>query len=171
MVEHGLILFKGLKGKFLEPIKSFLMELYQFSFEKLQVWQEARTLAKDVYTITKTFPADERFSMTQQIRRAATAVSANLAEGTTRTSAKDQAHFTTIAFSSLMELLNHLIIASDLGYISEDQLSGFRKKIQRLSVRLSNLKNSQLSRVKNLKALWWIFLIPELFKMSKPLNF
>ena len=78
------------------------------------------------------------------MRRAALSVCANLAEGTTRITAKDQAHFTTISFSSMMELLNHLIIAFDLEYMleymNEEALKNFRAQIQPLSVKLSNLK-------------------------------
>lgn len=85
--------------------------------------------------------------LVSQIRRAATSVGANIAEGSSRQSAKDQAYFTTIAFSSLMELLNHLIISYDLGYIKEDELTGYRQQIQQLSVKLSNLKASQLKRI------------------------
>ena len=122
---------------------------YQFSFEKLEVWQMARKLASDVYKKTQTFPTEEKYSLISQIRRAAVSVSANIAEGTTRQTAKDQAHFTTIAFSSLMELFNHLIIASDLGYMKEDELIEYRKTIQPLSVKLSNLKASQVKRIGN----------------------
>ena len=122
---------------------------YQFSFEKLEVWQMARKLACDVYKKTQTFPTEEKYSLISQIRRAAVSVSANIAEGTTRQTAKDQAHFTTIAFSSLMELFNHLIIASDLGYMKEDELVEYRKTIQPLSVKLSNLKASQVKRIGN----------------------
>jgi four helix bundle protein len=143
---------------------------YQFGFEKLKVWQEARLLAREMYLITRTFPPDERFSLSQQIRRAATSVAANLAEGTTRTSAKDQAWFTTISFGSLMELLNHLIIASDLSYISTEQLSRVRSQIQTLSVKLSNLKRAQLSRINGFKTLWWMIFMPQLFQELQPLT-
>ena len=122
---------------------------YQFSFEKLDVWQMARKLAGEVYKKTQTFPVEEKYSLTSQIRRAAVSVSANIAEGTTRQTARDQAHFTTIAFSSLMELFNHLIIASDLGYMKEEELAEYRKTIQPLSVKLSNLKASQVKRIGN----------------------
>lgn len=125
------------------------MESHQFSFEKLDVWQNARVLAKNIYiaTPTRSFPSDEKYGLTQQMRRAALSVCANLAEGTTRITAKDQAHFTTISFSSMMELLNHLIIAFDLNYINEESLKNFRSQIQPLSVKLSNLKKSQLARL------------------------
>ena len=122
---------------------------YQFSFEKLDVWQMARKLAGEVYKKTQTFPTEEKYLLTSQIRRAAVSVSANIAEGTTRQTARDQAHFTTIAFSSLMELFNHLIIASDLGYMKEEELAEYRKTIQPLSFKLSNLKASQVKRIGN----------------------
>ncbi len=123
------------------------MNTYQFSFEKLEVWQMARMLATDIYKRTQSFPAEEKYSLTSQIRRSALSVAANIAEGTTRITAKDQAHFTTIAFSSLMELFSHVIIASDLGYIKEDELNYHKQKIQPLSIKLSNLKASQVKRI------------------------
>ncbi len=123
------------------------MNEYQFSFEKLDVWQLARKLATAVYKATQSFPAEERYSLVSQIRRSAVSVSANIAEGTTRQTAKDQAHFTTISFSSLMELFNHLIIAADLGYILNEELVVYRQQIQQLSVKLSNLRASQVKRI------------------------
>ena len=146
------------------------MTPYQFYFEKLEVWQLARQLAGDVYKRTQSFPVEERYSLTSQIRRSAIAVSANIAEGTTGTTAKDQAHFTTIAFSSLMELFNHLIIASDLGYISEDNLTGYRQKIQPLSVKLSNLKASQIKRIGKLSLLWVMIVAPHICQQLMPLQ-
>jgi len=140
------------------------MTPYQFSFEKLDVWQLARILATDIYKSTKIFPAEEKFSLVSQIRRAVLSVGANIAEGTTRTTAKDQARFTTIAFSSLMELFNHLIIARDLGYITEDELIFYRQKIQPLSVKLSNLKTSQLKRIGKLNLLWLMIVAPQVYQ-------
>ena len=130
------------------------MNEYQFSFvrkdsfgEKLDVWQLARKRATEVYKATQSFPAEEKYSLVSQIRRSAVSVSANMAEGTTRQTAKDQAHFTTISFSSLMELFNHLIIAADLGYIRNEELVVYRQQIQQLSVKLSNLRASQVKRI------------------------
>ncbi|WGK63984.1 four helix bundle protein [Croceiramulus getboli] len=79
---------------------------YEFSFEKLEVWSDAKDLVKQIYTQTKKFPDDEKFSLTSQLRRAAVSVGSNLAEGTSRRSKKDQAHFSNLAYSSLMEVLN-----------------------------------------------------------------
>ena len=123
------------------------MDLFLYSFEKLDTWQLARTLASEVYRTTSSFPPEEKFGLTLQIRRAALSITANIAEGAGRTSPKDQAKFTTMAYSSLLELLNHLILASDLNFLSSQVLKEYRTKIYPLSVKLSNLKNSQLKRV------------------------
>lgn len=122
------------------------MDIHQFSFEKLAAWQEAKELTKEVYRYTGVFPTEEKYGLVQQIRRAATSVCANIAEGSTRSSSRDQAHFTTIAYGSLIELLNHLIISVELEYLNPDSLQKLRSMIQTLSIKLSNLKKSQLSR-------------------------
>jgi four helix bundle protein len=147
------------------------MENHQFSFEKLDVWQNARVLAKNIYIATRSFPSDEKYGLTQQMRRAALSVCANLAEGTTRITAKDQAHFTTISFGSMMELMNHLIIAFDLNYINEESLKNFRSQIQPLSVKLSNLKKSQLSRLGGFKTLLLIIFCYSIYQPLQPLRF
>ena len=123
------------------------MTEHVFSFEKLEAWKEARILAKEIYILTKVFPAEEKYGLCQQIRRSSVSICSNIAEGTSRSSAKDQAHFTTMAFGSLMELLNQIIIAFDLDYLNEKHLNHLRSLIQPLSVKLSNLKKSQLSRL------------------------
>ena len=121
--------------------------MHQFSFEKLEVWQLARKLTVDIYKISQSFPSDENFLLTSQLRRAAMSVGANISEGSTRTTSKDKAHFTTIAYSSLMELFNHLMIATDLKYITENDLVYFREQIKNLAVKLSNLKSVQLRQI------------------------
>ena len=146
------------------------MDTYQFSFEKLEVWQLSRKLSVSIYKRTQLFPPEEKYSLTSQTRRSALSVSANIAEGTTRVSAKDQSHFTTIAFSSLMELFNHLIIASDLGYFSEDELNNYRQQIQPLSVKLSNLKASQIKRIGKRGLLWLMLFASHIYQPLQPLN-
>src|SRR5688572_29766226 len=97
-----------------------------FNFERLEVWHIARELTGDIYKLTESFPSTEKFILVPQIRRAALSIIANIAEGVTRASSKDQAHFTTIAYSSLMELVNHLIISSDVGFIDEKTLANYK---------------------------------------------
>lgn len=146
------------------------MDTYQFSFGKIEVWQLSRKLSVNVYKRTQSFPPEEKYSLTSQTRRSALSISANIAEGTTRVTAKDQAHFTTIAFSSLMELFNHLIIAADLGYIKENDLADYRKQIQPLSIKLSNLKASQIKRIGKLGLLWLMFVSPHFLQQLEPLK-
>jgi four helix bundle protein len=126
------------------------MQTHKFSFEKLVAWQDAKELAKTIYQETKAFPQEEKYGLTQQIRRSAMSVCANIAEGSTRSTAKDHAYFTTIAYGSLIELLNHLIIANEIGYLDSILFKTVRHSIEILSVKLSNLKKSQLSRIKGI---------------------
>src|ERR1700730_4456697 len=90
----------------------------QYPFEKLRVWQAARELAKAVYLTTSKFPQREIYGLTSQCNRAAVSVAANLAEGSSRQSLKDQAHFSGIAYGSLMELACLLILCNDIGILS-----------------------------------------------------
>jgi four helix bundle protein len=122
------------------------MKDYQFSFEKLEVWQLARQLSLMIYKLTSRFPSEEKYALVSQIRRAIVSVCSNIAEGSTRMTGKDQAHFTTISFSSLMEVYNQLIISNDLGFVNEAELNEYKTKVQQLSIKLSNLKQYQLSK-------------------------
>jgi four helix bundle protein len=116
--------------------------MYTFSFERLEVWNKSRFLTKKIYTITKNFPDSEKFGITGQLRRAIISVCSNIAEGSSRKSNKDQVHFYNIAFSSLMETLNQLIICNDLEYIDAQSLSELRKEIHPISAMINNLCNS-----------------------------
>jgi four helix bundle protein len=99
------------------------------AFENLEVWQKSRVLVKSVYQLTRNFPSEEKFGLTNQIRRASVSVSSNIAEGSTRWSRKDQARFYEIAFGSLMEVLNQLILSYDLEYLNEESLNNIRGDI------------------------------------------
>lgn len=120
--------------------------MYTYSFEKLDVWQKARELTKNIYSLTSFFPSEEKYGLTNQIRRATISISSNLAEGSSRKTSKDQARFTQIAFSSLLEVLNQLILSQDLEYISEQQYAEIRLKIEELSNKLNAFYNSQINR-------------------------
>lgn len=118
--------------------------MYIYSFEKLNVWQSSRQLIKSIYQITINFPDKEKFGIVSQIRRSAISVASNLAEGTSRKSPRDKAKFSQIAFSSLMELLNQLIISKNLGYLEQDDLINLRIKIDEISNKINKLRQSQL---------------------------
>ena len=87
-------------------------------FKDLIVWQRAMALVKSVYALAKTFPADERYALTDQLRRAVVSIPSNIAEGCGRASNAEYARFLSIARGSLYETMTQLQIAVDLGYIS-----------------------------------------------------
>jgi four helix bundle protein len=117
-----------------------------FSFEKLEVWLEARKFYSIIHQIISKLPQQQRYVICSQFQRAALSVSANIAEGTSRKTGKDQAHFTSIAFSSLMECLNYLILARDLNYISHQQYEEVRQSIEKISNQLNALRNYQINK-------------------------
>ena len=118
----------------------------QYSYEKRRVCQFARELAKQVYLATANFPQRELYGLTSQCNRAAVSVAANLAEGTSRQSRKDQAHFSEIAYGSLTELACLLILAKDVGVLSENSEADLRGGIEHVSAQLNALHRSQRAR-------------------------
>ncbi len=119
-----------------------------FSFEKLEVWQDARRIVQKVYGTTRKFPKAELFGLVSQLNRASVSVACNLAEGSARSSLKDQAHFSNQAYSSLMESACEVIISIDLGFIDSIAADNMLNEMQTLSVRIHNLRESQLRRAK-----------------------
>ena len=117
---------------------------YRYSFEKLQVWVEAKELTKQIYKITKTFPNDERFGLISQLRRASISIASNIAEGVSRNTNKDKAHFMTIAFSSAVEVVNQLIISHELEYVTLVQYEVLRKQLESITNKLNALRKYQI---------------------------
>ncbi len=117
-----------------------------YSFEKLECWQHARKLSVWIYQHTKNFPAEEKFGIVSQMRRAAVSVASNIAEGTSRKSKKDQANFSVIAYSSTIELLNDLIISNDLAFLTNKQYTEGRELIERQTFLIASLRQSQLRK-------------------------
>jgi four helix bundle protein len=116
-----------------------------YPFEKLRVWESSRRLVGSVYKATRAFPRSEMYGLTSQTNRAAVSVAANLAEGSSRTSRKDQAHFSQIAYGSLMELACLLVLAVDLGFLSSAEESNLRLEIESVSRQLNALRATQVS--------------------------
>ncbi len=123
------------------------MTNYPFPHEKLEVWHEAKDLVKQVYAVTKDFPSTELYGLTSQINRAAVSVMSNIAEGSARTSRKDQAHFSQLAYSSLMEVVCQLQLAYELNLFEREEFEKIHAKICGLSVRLNALRRSQLKSI------------------------
>ena len=92
-----------------------------FNFEKLEVWQKAIDFADLIYSETRAFPSDERFGLTNQLRRAAVSISSNIAEGSSRSSKSDFARFVEIATGSVFEAVSQAFIAQRQSFLSEDQ--------------------------------------------------
>ena len=118
--------------------------MHEYYFEKMKVWQKSRDMVNDIYTLTRKFPKEEDFHLKSQMRRSASSVKSNIAEGQGRRTKKDQAHFTTMSYSSLIELLNHLITALDQGYISKKEINKLRLEIDVIGGYLNALKRTQL---------------------------
>lgn len=90
------------------------------SFQDLKAWQEGHKLVLIVYGKTESFPRDEQFGLTNQLRRAVVSITSNIAEGFNRKSLKEKIQFYSIAAGSLAEVENQLIIAKDIGYIDQE---------------------------------------------------
>jgi four helix bundle protein len=100
---------------------------------KLEAWRVARALVRNVYLLTRSFPREELFGLSIQLRRSAVSVPSNIAEGAARTGEREFAQFLNVARGSLSELETQLLIASDLGYISStDPVFQMVDKVSRL---------------------------------------
>ena len=117
-----------------------------FPYEKLETWHDAKSLVLHIYKIVANFPANEQFGLSNQMKRAVVSVASNLAEGGSRMSLRDQAHFSQLAFSSLMEVACQADIAMSLSFIDESIYQELRQEIEMLSRKLGALRNSQVRR-------------------------
>ena len=119
--------------------------MFVFAFERLDTWNLSIELTASLYKLTGKFPSHERYGLGQQIQRASVSISSNLAEGSGRISKKDQAHFFNIAFSSLLEVLNQIIVANRIGYIEQADLDNLRNRIELLSRKIAGLRKATLT--------------------------
>ena len=115
------------------------------SVRDLKVWQKAMAPVEKCYRLSAKLPVDERFGLTSQIRRAATSIPANIAEGFGRWNAPDFARFLTIASGSLRELETHLIILQRLGFIAGSIISGLLVEVDELARMLYRMRHRVLS--------------------------
>lgn len=115
-------------------------EVKIFSFENLEAYKSARVLVRDVYRLQQKFPKYETYALGDQIRRSASSVTSNIAEGSGRNSFKEKSHFIEIAYGSLMEAFSQLQIAQDLGYLTQDDIDGIRPSFISVAKMLSGLK-------------------------------
>lgn len=117
------------------------------SFTDLEAWKESHKFVLIIYKITKEFPKNEMFGLINQLRRAAVSIVSNIAEGFTRESSKEKARFYFISKSSNTEVQSQLLIARDLGYISEEVFSDAAKQ----SIKVNKLVSGLIKYCKNTK--------------------
>ena len=116
------------------------MDEKKFSFENLEVYKTARVLVRDVYRLQHKFPKYETYALGDQVRRSASSVTSNIAEGSGRNSFKEKTHFIEIAYGSLMEAFSQLQIAQDLEYLSQTEIDTIRPQFISVAKMLSGLK-------------------------------
>ena len=111
-------------------------------FKKLKVWTNSRRLVKDIYLLTRKFPSQEQFGLTQQIRRAAVSIPCNIAEGAGRDSNAEFARFLDISNGSACELETQMYLALDLGFITIEEFQYTDEILQSIQKSIFNLKLS-----------------------------
>jgi four helix bundle protein len=112
------------------------------SYEDLEVWKLGILLAEEVYLVTKQFPKEEIYGLTNQVRRAAISIPSNLAEGCARNGAKEFAQFIGIALGSAAELKTQLLIAQKVNILASENFETLYEKTSRMERMLQGLKKS-----------------------------
>lgn len=115
------------------------------SFTDLDAWKEGHRLVLEIYKITKKFPKEEIFGLTNQLRRAAVSFTSNIAEGFSRNFYKEKSQFYSMALGSLTEIQNQLLVAKDIGYITKDEFN----KIANQTVKISKITNGLIKKSKS----------------------
>ena len=113
-----------------------------FRFEKLDIWHEANHYAHEIYEITKKFPREELFSLSDQLKRAANSIPANIAEGSGSTSKKDFRHFLNIAIKSAYETVSLIIRAEQEGFITKKSRIAIYNQAEALVKRIQSFKKT-----------------------------
>ncbi|TSC73468.1 MAG: 30S ribosomal protein S23 [Parcubacteria group bacterium Gr01-1014_70] len=114
------------------------------SFTDLNAWKETHKLVIMIYETTRSFPKEEQFGLTNQIRRAVISITSNIAEGFSRQSYKDKAHFYSTALGSLTEVQNQLLAARDIKFLQQEQF----KKVANQTITASKLLNGLIKSSK-----------------------
>jgi four helix bundle protein len=120
--------------------ESEVIQQHAASYRELAVWQKAMDLAGEVYRLTASFPADERFRLIDQLTRAAVSVPANVAEGSGRGTPRDNAGFISIAKGSANEVETYLLLSIRLGYVDKADASPALHLVDEVSRMLTMLR-------------------------------
>ncbi|MCD6354345.1 MAG: four helix bundle protein [Prolixibacteraceae bacterium] len=110
------------------------------NFKNMKIWQKSRVLVKEVFLLTKEFPSEEKFGLTSQMLRCAYSIPSNIAEGSGRSSNKEFSRFLDISLGSAFELETQLILASDVNYLSEEQLQHTQNLLQEIQKMIYSFK-------------------------------
>lgn len=116
------------------------------NFKELKIWKKSRTLVKDVYLLTRSFPADERFELVSQIKRSVISIPSNIAEGSGRESVKEFIRFLNISISSSFELETQIILAFDLEYFTGQKFEEINTKITEIQKMIYGFRKSLLMK-------------------------
>ena len=122
----------------------------KYEYKNLDVYKESKVLVKMIYALLEKFPKVETYALCDQLRRSVISVPSNIAEGSGRTSAKDQGHFINIAFGSLMEVLAQIDIAKDLEYITTEDYRQIETMVNEIGKMLSSLRAKRVPNASNL---------------------
>ena len=110
------------------------------NFKELIVWQKARSVVKDIYLLTKKYPREELFGLTQQLRKSSVSIPSNIAEGSGRGTNADFAHFLDIANGSACEAETQIYLSLDLEYITQKEFDDVNSQLQVIQKLIFNLK-------------------------------
>lgn len=113
----------------------------KFRFENLQVWQDSRKFVSHIYTLTKNFPPDERFSLTDQLRRAAVSIALNIAEGSDRKSDIEFRRYLRMSITSTEEVVTALFIGLDQKYLNQSEFDLLYEEAHMIVAKLNALIN------------------------------
>jgi len=111
-------------------------------FKDLEIWKLSRQFCTQIYATTSNFPDDEKFGLTNQLRRASVSIPSNIAEGCSRSSNKDFSRFLEISIGSTYEIETQLLIAFDLGYINQDKLDELSTDLNKIIKMISKFRSS-----------------------------
>ena len=113
-----------------------------FGYRRLIAYEKAKEVVKHTYKLLKKFPAEERYAMGDQLRRASVSITSNIAEGINRYSVKDKSHFIEMSYGSLMEVSSQFEIAEELGYITAEERLSMDQLIEEVARLLSGLQKT-----------------------------
>lgn len=112
------------------------------NFKELKVWQEAMSLAKEIYSTTKNFPSEEKYGLISQINRCSISIPSNIAEGAGRGTDRGFNQFLNIALGSAFELETQLLLSNEFNYITKEQTQLLTEKVCKVQRMLNGLKKS-----------------------------